>query len=111
VILLDDEPPDPKQGGVEYTGGWKLVGQLKLQGERDLNGTMEIPRNQIYLVKEQRKGNHTDYIELERDTDRQLRNMSGDRLYLVWWQNLRTPVAYKAGLLKAKELLERKKKR
>lgn len=70
---------------------------------------MEIPHNQIYLVKIHRKGDHTDYIIIEKDEDRQLRNMSRDRVYLVWWQNLRTPVEYNAGLLRAQEIIERKK--
>ena len=72
---------------------------------------MEIPRNQIYLVKKHRKGDHTDYIILEKEEDRQLRNMSHDRVYLIWWQNLRTPVEYEAGLLKATEIIERRELR
>jgi hypothetical protein len=34
--------------------------------------------------------------------------MSHDRVYLIWRQNLRTPIEYKAGLLKAKEIIERR---
>jgi hypothetical protein len=71
AILLDDEPPDPKQDGYEYTGGWKLVSYLQLRGDINMNGTMEIPLNQIYLVKKNRKGDHTDYIILEKEKDRQ----------------------------------------
>ena len=111
TILLDDEPPDPQQDGYDYTGGWKLVGYIQLRGNTEFNGTMEIPRNQIYLVKVHRKGDHTDYIILEKEEDRQLRNMSHDRVYLIWWQNLRTPIEYKAGLLKAQEIIDRREKK
>ena len=110
VTLLDDQPPEPEQEGYDYTGGWKMVGDLQVRGEMDVQGSMEIPKNQIYLVKKIRKGNHTDYIEIDSDEDRQLRNMMRNRVYLIWWQNLRTPIEYDAALMKAGEKAKAKGK-
>lgn len=100
-VLLDDDPPDPDQEGVDYTGGWKLCGNLKLVGDRNYHGTMQFARDQIYLVKSRgRNGTSDDYIEIEKDEHRQLRNMSADSLYLVWWQNLVPPEEFVAGKTK-----------
>lgn len=101
VRLLDDEPPEPDQG-IDYTGGWKMVTNVVLHGDRDYNGTSRFSRDQIYLVKKAkfRKGDYTDYIILELDEDRELRNMDYDNVYLIWWQNLMPPEEFKAAKMK-----------
>ena len=110
MTLLDDEPPDPDQG-LEYTGGWKLCNNLILHGDRDYEGTSQFAKNQIYLVKINRKGDSTDYIEIEKDEDRQLRNMRCDRAYLIWWQNLMPPDEFAAAKMTHGDNIDRKKRR
>jgi hypothetical protein len=107
--FLDDEPPDPDQG-LEYTGGWKLCSDLVLHGDRNYEGTSQFAKNQIYLVKHNkyRKGDATDYIEIEKDEDRQLRNMKSDRMYLIWWQNLMPPEEFTAAKMKENALAKKK---
>ncbi len=108
--LLDDDPPDPIQEGIDYTGGWKLCGNLVLFGDRDYHGTMQFEKDQIFLVKTTgRQGTSDDYIEIDRNEDRQLRNMSPDRLYLVWWQNLVPPEEFVANTVKIKQKLQSRK--
>jgi hypothetical protein len=111
VILLDDEPPEPKQEGYNYTGGWKLVTNLILAGDRDYNGTSTIAFDQIFLVKQTRyrKGDHTDYITIEKDEDRELRNMKQTNVYLIWWQNLVPQEEFLASKMIEKEKKRKKK--
>jgi hypothetical protein len=113
VTLLDDEPPEPKQKGYTYTGGWKLVTNLILAGDRNYNGTSRIAVDQIYLVKSNRYrvGDHTDYIVMEKDEDRELRNMKQDSVYLIWWQNLMPQEEFLSATMKEREKQKKKKKR
>ena len=88
VTLIDGEPVPPPLKGFDSPEGWKMVRNFITNAG---GGDYRFPHDQIMVVL---RGDNK-YKELHDAEDRELRNLSKTKTYLVWYHHLMTMADWK----------------